>query len=188
MDAFVMGFIGALRRDKGTNELIRAFRELTKTHANVWLFLVGDKEVYETVEPELRVWADLSPRVVYRPPTVEVPKFLSAMDLFVFPSYREGFGSVVIEAEAMGVPVLVSNIPGPINAMKPGETGVVVPVRDWQSIQTAISYLMDNPSKLKAMSVAAVEHVRNCFEQQQLMNHYYLDKQALINEFRCERN
>ena len=113
-------------------------------------------------------------------PTPDVPKYLSAMDLFVFPSYREGFGSVVIEAEAMGLPVIVTDIPGPVDAMRPGITGLTVRVRDWRELARAIHDLSGNPDRLRLMGGAAVSFVRKQFDQEELMRRFVADKERLL--------
>jgi glycosyltransferase involved in cell wall biosynthesis len=180
-DAIVLGFVGALRRDKGTNELIQAFRTLSGDRQDLWLLLVGDVELYHTVEKELRDWAERWPRVVYHAPTSDVPAMLAAMDLFVFPSYREGFGSVVIEAAAMGVPAVVSDIPGPVDAVTPEVTGLVVPVRCGSCLSDKIAELLADEGRLQRMSAAAIRHVRDHFEQGELMRQFCDDKQRLMD-------
>jgi len=179
-EAFVLGFVGALRRDKGLNELLMATRSLEGAYPPQWLLLVGDKDLYATVDPGLRAWAEGSPRVIIVEPTPDVPKYLSAMDLFVFPSYREGFGSVVIEAEAMGLPVIVTDIPGPVDAMRPGITGLTVRARDWRELARAIHDLSMNPDRLRLMGVAAVSFVRKQFDQEELMRRFVADKERLL--------
>ena len=180
--AFVVGFVGALRRDKGTNELITAFRDLCDRNHDLWLLMVGDLDLYATVEFPLREWAERCTRVVFVAPSPEVPKWLASMDLFAFPSYREGFGSVVIEAAAMGVPAVVSDIPGPTDAIIPEVTGVIVPVRDAARLAEAIAELMADRRRLEAMGDAALAHVRRHFEQQGLMRQFCEDKQRLMNK------
>jgi glycosyltransferase involved in cell wall biosynthesis/ribosomal protein S18 acetylase RimI-like enzyme len=184
-NAFVIGFVGALRRDKGTNELFEAARALQAEDPTIWLVLVGDKDVYHTVDEQLRRWADSAPRVVYQSPTSDVPKFLAAMDLFVFPSYREGFGTVVVEAAAMGVPSIVTEIPGPTDAVIAGQTGLVVPKGEWRSIVNAVRALQADPDLLRSMSEAACGHASRHFEQQELMDHFYADKEQLAEAAVC---
>lgn len=187
-EAFVLGFVGALRRDKGLDELLIAFRSLLAENQNLWLLLAGDKDFYSTVDPGLRDFAEHCPRVIFSLPSPEIPKLLAAIDLFVFPSYREGFGSVVIEAEAMGVPVLVSDIPGPVDAIQPGITGLVVEVRDWRGLASAIRNLSSDPSRLISMGRAAVPFVKERFEQKELMTRFGEDKAKLLVASKGQKN
>lgn len=179
-EGFVLGFVGALRRDKGLDELLSAFRSLETENRNLWLLLAGDKDLYDSIDARLRDWAEHCPRVIVRGPTAEIPRILACLDLFVFPSYREGFGTVVIEAEAMGVPVLVSDIPGPVDAMRPGLTGSVVGIRDWKSLASAIRELMPDSGRLGSMGRAAVTFVKENFEQHELMRRFAEDKEILL--------
>ena len=89
--------------------------------------------------------------MIYCGTTNEVEKYLSAMDAMVLPSYREGFGTVVIEAEAMGVPVIVTDIPGPTDAGE-GQTGLLVKKADIDSLKTAIETLFNDRNLMQEMS------------------------------------
>ena len=112
-DAVVLGFVGRITGDKGINELFTAFRQLLERMPQTRLMLVGNMEKAESVDQELYDWARGEDRVIFCGYTNVVERYLATMDAYVLPSYREGFGSVVIEAEAMGVPVIVTDIPGP---------------------------------------------------------------------------
>ncbi len=163
--AVVVGFVGRMSRDKGMNELLLAIRRMMADTPQLYLMLVGGIEINHRIEPELLSWAEGEKRVVFCGRTSEVEKHLAAMDLFALPSYREGFGSVVIEAEAMGVPVVVSDIPGPTDAMLPGTTGELVRKGDSDSLRVVLQNLMDNPERAHAMSEEAVRYVRSRFDQ-----------------------
>lgn len=144
-EAFVVGFVGRLCRDKGGNELLLAMRDVLATIEGSRLVLVGSVEE-EGLDADLLLWARSHPRVIFTGQTPDVPQHLAALDTFVLPSYREGFGSVVIEAEAMGVPVIVTDIPGPLDAMLPDVTGLVVPVRDSEALVAAITGMNEDPT------------------------------------------
>ncbi|HEY3446511.1 MAG TPA: glycosyltransferase family 4 protein [Myxococcales bacterium] len=176
----VVGFVGALRRDKGSNELLAAARRLASTMPRFRLLLVGDKELYGSVDGELRAWADASPQVVYVPSTSEVPQYMSCMDVFTLPSYREGFGSVVVEAQAMGLPVVVSDVPGPVDAMKEGETGLVVPVRNADRLAAGLEALIDDDELRERLGRAAVRWAATRFEQRSYLEHVLADKNGLL--------
>lgn len=144
----VIGFVGRIDRDKGINELFTAFRDLTNKHTNITLMIVGSNDKTESINSELYNWTQNNEKVIYCGQVEKVEKYLSAMDIFVLPSYREGFGSVVVEAEAMGVPVIVTNIPGPIDAMVKNKTGLIVKKGDTKTLKSAISKLIKN-SKIR---------------------------------------
>jgi glycosyltransferase involved in cell wall biosynthesis len=100
----VIGFVGSIRRDKGCNELLEACKKLLTQVQDYRLLIVGGKDYYSTILPELVVWMENSHRVSIIPPTDDIPQYMACMDILSLPSYREGFGMVIVEAEAMGVP------------------------------------------------------------------------------------
>lgn len=179
-NTFVMGFIGRITRDKGINELFAACVRFFKKNPNSVLMLIGDNGKDESINKELYQWSLREKRVIYVGRTTEVEKYLSAMDVFILPSYREGFGSVVIEAEAMGVPVIVTDIPGPTDAMIPNETGLVVKKGDVESLVSAINMAASDSKMLSAMSEKAVIFVKDKFNQDVLFEKILEDREQLL--------
>lgn len=176
----VIGFVGSIRRDKGCNELVAACRSLFDDAAAARLLLVGDKHFYDTIDRELRNWIESSGKVICVPPNSEIPQYLACMDIFSLPSYREGFGMVIVEAEAMGVPVVVSDVPGPIDAMRDQATGLVVPVRNADALCDALRTLLEDPGKRGAFGQAGAAFVRGNFEQEEFLRRTLEDKEKLL--------
>jgi glycosyltransferase involved in cell wall biosynthesis len=87
------------------------------------------------------------------------------MDVVVLPSYREGFGIVAIEAQAMGVPVITTDIPGPRDAIINGKTGMLIPVADEESLLAAMYKLKNDQDLLKSIGDKGILFVRDNFEQ-----------------------
>jgi len=102
------------------------------------------------------------------------------MDAYILPSYREGFGSVIIEAEAMGVPVIVTDIPGPTDAMLPEETGLVVKVRDVDSLYAAMERLAGDPELRTRLGKAGAEFAARNFDQKILTEKILADRKRLL--------
>jgi len=177
----LIGFIGSIREDKGCNELFRACRALFNRIHNASLLIVGDKRFYNTIELELRTWAETSLQVIVIPPSREIPQYLSCMDVFTLPSYREGFGSVVVEAQAMGVPVVVSNVPGPVDAMKNGITGLTIPAKDSEALASAIELLLLDSVKRTKYGEAAQKYVTENYEGKEYFKHVLEDKNRLLS-------
>lgn len=176
-DCFVFGFVGRVTRDKGVNELLRAFRGMGE---NTYLLMVGPNEVDSTIERENYDWSVDDKRVIYTGFTNQVEKYLSAMDCFVLPSYREGFGMGVVEAEAMGVPVIVTDIPGPIDAMIKGKTGMAIPDRNEEALLSAMNRMLNDTGFAQACGNAGIEHARNNFEQNRLFERILEDRRKLL--------
>lgn len=177
---YVIGFIGRICRDKGINELFAALRELFAEKPEMTLMLVGPDEADETVDSELYRWSKTNRQVIYCGFTNQAEKYLAAMDLFVMPSYREGFGSSVIEAEAMKVPVIATDIIGPREAMKKNVTGLAVPVKNSAALRKAVERLYLNRDKGEKFGENGVRYVRERFEEQALFAKILEDRDRLL--------
>lgn len=179
-DAPVIGFVGRLGREKGCNELFSAFRELKGKFPALKLLFVGPIEKENTIEPELLAYFRECDDIIKTGRVVNVEKYISAMDIFVLPSYREGFGMSVIEASAMEVPVVVTKYPGPSSAIIEGVTGVSVEVKDRDALMRAISELLENAEKRAAMGRAGRVFVEESFEQNEFIKRYMGNRMTLI--------
>jgi len=177
-DAFVFGYVGRITRDKGVNELLEAAQKIIKGRNNIYLLMVGPEEVDETVNGDLYNWAKECNRVLFAGFTRVVEQYMAAMDCYVLPSYREGFGMSVVEAEAMAVPVIITNIPGPIDGMIRNETGLVVEKKDARELTDAMKRIMT--SDLSYLSHNALIFVKNEFEQQKFFARLLKDRKKLL--------
>lgn len=137
-DDFVFGFVGRITRDKGINEILEAFSSIK----NAKLLMVGNVEEEELLNSVLYQNSLCDPNIVYTGLVLDVEKYYAAVDVLLLPSYREGFGNVVIEAAAMGTPAIVSNIPGPVDAIEIGETALVVNTKDVESLLKAMRKIL----------------------------------------------
>lgn len=180
-DAFVYGFVGRITRDKGINELFAAYQKLCAEKENTYLMLVGSKENEQLLDQRLLTWAQEHPRVIFCGQTNEVEKYMSAMDVYILPSYREGFGSAVVEAEAMGVPVIVSDIPGPTDAMVPEQTGLLVKKADVDTLYQAMARICEDRDLCAALGRQAAGFAAERFDQKQLVRYILEDRKRLLN-------
>lgn len=133
-DDFVFGFVGRITRDKGVNEILEAFSSIK----NAKLLMVGNVEEEDSLNSMLYQNSLSDENIVYTGLVSDVEKYYAAVDVLLLPSYREGFGNVVIEAAAMGTPAIVSNIPGPIDAIEVGKTALVVNAKDTDALTEAM--------------------------------------------------
>jgi glycosyltransferase involved in cell wall biosynthesis len=113
--------------------------------------------------------------------TNEPERFMQAADLFCLPSYREGFGSSVIEAAACGVPALVSRIYGLTDAVVEGETGWMHEAGNVQDLTAQLDDLLNAPAELKHRGEAARAYVEQVFEQSLIIN-------AMLNFYKNRLN
>lgn len=177
-NAVVLGFVGRVGKEKGFEELMEMFRILLEKFPHLVLLYVGPNEKPDTVNKRYLDFFENCPNIKYTGGWVDdTEKHFAAMDIFIFPTYHEGFGSVTIEAEAMGVPVVVSDVPGPQNAMKDGITGYKVPVRDVSALVEKVSALINDDDLRVGMGKNA-----RCFAVEKF------DEQILLNKIIENRN
>ena len=144
-DSPVIGFVGRLTHDKGIVELADAFTSITANRPNTRLLLVGGFEAGDPVPEATIEQLRADSRVVITGFTDEPELYFPMMDLLAFPSYREGFPNVPLEAAAVGIPTVGFAATGTRDAVVDGETGVLVPVGDTAGLSAAIlNYLSDD--------------------------------------------
>ena len=142
-DDFVMLFMGRVTRDKGVYELLEAFRVLVDRYNNIVLLVVGPLES-DACSLITEIGHQSLKKVVFCGYTDTPEFFFSVADLLVLPSYREGFGSVVIQAAAMQVPAVGSDIPGLKDAIVDNKTGLLVPPRNTIALRNALEEMYIN--------------------------------------------
>lgn len=180
--AFLYGFIGRLSKDKGNNELFEAFKNLCQNR-NVSLLLVGADE--GTVDSALLQWAKECPQVVFagRVSHDEIPQYISAMDVLVHPTYREGFGMVLQEAMAMEVPIITTDIPGPSEVIESNVSGTLVPAKDAQSLYEAMLKSYEMPELYQEYGKNGRHRVEKCFNRPIMVRQIRMDKETLYSEY-----
>lgn len=167
-NAFVFGSIAAIVGDKGINELITAFIEVAEKNPNVYLLYIGQTTEKDPVKPETLQRIDNHPRIIHVGWQTEPEKFMAAMDAFVLPTYREGFGVVNIEASAMKLPVISTDVPGPQESIVDGKTGILVPPRDVEPLIKAMKDLLGRPLYAKKLGEAGRKRVQEFYDQKKL--------------------
>ena len=165
---FTFLFVGRIVRDKGINELVEAFVKLYSDNPNCRLILVGPYE--DSLDPvcqETReaIAANSDIMAVGEKLGVELLAYYAASDCFVIPSYREGFPNTVLEAGAMGLPSIVTDINGSREIIEHGENGIIVPSQDAQALFDAMSRMMCDTEQRKHMAENARKMVSDRFEQ-----------------------
>lgn len=174
---FVFGFVGRVNRDKGIFELIRAFKRMKDL--DCVLLIIGVEEKLEDVDGLYR-WAKLNHKVIFTGEINLVEEYYAAMDCFILPSHREGFGSVVIEAEAMAVPVIVTDIPGPSEAVIDGKTGYKVTVNNDSELYEKMLQVFRNGEINEKIGLAGFEFVKNRFNREKFFEILLEDRKSLV--------
>ncbi len=167
--AVVFGFVGRLAGDKGINELVEAFEDIHTQNQQCKLLLVGMfEEDLDPLKPETIQAIENNPAIIHAGFQKDIRPFLGIMDIFVFPSYREGFGVSIMEAQAMGVPVISSDITGCNEIITEGYNGLLIPSRSLQELQKAMEQLCTSPDMLQQMRAVARKTMEAKYDQQRV--------------------
>lgn len=174
--AKIILFIGRVNREKGIFELFDAMNKLIQIEKNIHLVVVGPFD--EDTEDEVRSYAHNQGgnRIIFTGFQEKPEEFMAISEVLCLPSYREGFGTVVIEAAAMEIPVVGTNIYGLKDAIIDGQTGMLVEPRDVQQLADALEYLLHNVYIRKNMGLQAKARAHRDFAS----DHY---NQLLIQEY-----
>ena len=167
-DDFVFLFIGRLVGDKGINELVAAFEQLSSKLHKVKLLLVGPQE--PTLDPLAKSTIkaiDQNPSIISTGYQQDVRPFLKMAQVFVFPSYREGFPNVALQAGAMGVPCIVSDINGCNEIIEDEANGFVVPPKQVQPLTKKMQSLYEDAEKRNTFIQRTQTRIATNFERAQ---------------------
>lgn len=156
-EKFVLGFIGRITEDKGINDLIDSFEEISKKHNDMTLILVGHFECNQTLKDRI----DNNSNILCFPFTNNVPLFLSIFDIFILPSFREGFPNVPIQAAAMGLPVITTNATGCVDSVKHKFNGFIYQKKNVKELSKSILAYYDSEELRKTHSLNAIEWSKN---------------------------
>ena len=176
-DVFTFVFVGRVVRDKGINELVEAFVRLHQAEPATRLILVGRfEDNLDPVSGKTRLAIERCDAIEAVGSQSDVRPWLAAADALVFPSYREGFPNVVLEAGALDLPSIVTDINGSREIIVHGQNGVIVPPRNAQALLQAMTQFVQNPQATQAMAANARKMIASRFEKsfvEQCLIDYY---------------
>ena len=165
---FTFIFVGRIVGDKGINELVSAFAELHKKYEKTRLLLIGNfEQQLDPLQAETLNVIDKHTSIESLGPKYgdELLAYYAASDCFVFPSYREGFPNTVMEAGAMGLPSIVTDINGSREIIIDGKNGVIIPSKDVEALYHAMEEMITNTDKTKEYAANAREMIASRFER-----------------------
>lgn len=165
--AFTFLFVGRIVRDKGITELVDAFEKVHMEHPETRLLLVG------TQEPQLDPLPDRTQLLIADNDAIieagwqdDVRPWFVASDLFPFPSYREGFPNVVMQAGALGVPSIVTDINGSNEIIIEGQNGTIIPTRDTDALYRKMTDALEQRDRLTEMSAKCRPLIASRYRQE----------------------
>ncbi|WP_031428708.1 glycosyltransferase family 4 protein [Flavimarina sp. Hel_I_48] len=174
----ILVFVGRIVRDKGINELMEAFHKLSKKYDHLKLLMVGPYEKdLDPISPEAEEEIATNKAIISLGWQDDVRPFFAVSDVLVFPSYREGFPNVVLQAGAMSLASIVSDINGCNEIIEEGINGTIIPVKDASAIEAAIEKMIENPEITTQMKNVARERIVRLFDQKKVW-------EAILQEYK----
>ena len=168
-DDFAFVFVGRIVGDKGMNELAACMRQLQGSHPKCKLILVGRFETeFDPLDNGIEDFFKSASNVVYVGYQKDVRPYLLAADALVFPSYREGFPNVVMQAGAMGLPSIVTDINGCNEIVTDGINGKIIPPRDSEALLKMMENFLDDLTATNSMARNARAIIQSRYEQRQV--------------------
>lgn len=180
---FTFIFIGRVVKDKGINELVNAFNRLTAELNNIRLIIVGPME--NDLDPILPKTKDLiktNNNIEFMGYQEDVRPFFSASDALVFPSYREGFPNVVMQAGAMGLPSIVTDINGCNEIIIDGKNGIIIPPKDEKALYDAMKLFVTDKDMVLTMASKARKMIQDRYEQSMVWRAILKEYQSLLDK------
>ena len=175
---FVFVFVGRLVADKGINEMVAAFKVINEKYSHAKLLLVGDYESdLDPLQSSTLEQIQTNNAIITVGFQNDVRPYLAVADALIFPSYREGFPNVVMQAGAMNLPAIVSNINGCNEIIVEGENGTFVPVKNTSAIIEKMELLLTNEDYFKKLKSNAREMIVSRYEQKVVW-------QAILDEYK----
>src|SRR5690554_123189 len=188
---FVFVFVGRLVGDKGINELVNAFSQIRKfANSQICkLLLVGPLESdLDPLLPETLKEIEDNPKIISVGYQKDVRPYFAIANCLVFPSYREGFPNVVMQAGAMGLPSIVSNINGCNEIILENENGTIIPVKDTEVLLNAMQKMMENKEYYSKLKINARFMIQSRYEQSVVWNALLEEYNYLIEKYNHLKN
>lgn len=181
-DEFVFGFSGRITVDKGCRELFSAFKNVKEKVAGAKLFIVGPMDDNCGIDKNLVNWAKTSGSVILTGmvDSNEMRKYYSAMDVLIHPTYREGFGMVLQEAGALGIPAITTKIPGASEVFEDRVSAIHIAVKDAKQLETAMYELSVNKDLSVQLGKNAYSRTKERYDRPIMLENQRQDYEKLI--------
>ncbi|WP_353164651.1 glycosyltransferase family 4 protein [Empedobacter brevis] len=181
-DDFVFLFVGRVVRDKGINELVQAFTNLYSKNSNTHLILVGSFERHlDPLKPETENLINNHSNIHAVGYKTNVIDYFAMANTLTFPSYREGFPNVVMQAAAMQLNCIVSDINGCNEIIKNGENGWIVPAKNSTKLEEQMQWCLYNQKRSEEMGLKSREIMVSDYERSYIWNEILKEYQSLEN-------
>jgi glycosyltransferase involved in cell wall biosynthesis len=159
----VIGFVGRLTNDKGIGDFIAMWEIIKNKRENITALVVGSSDARDNFDKKKLQEFFNESRVFYIDFNDEIEKYMAIMDVFVLPSFREGFGNVNVEASSMKIPVVSYNVTGCKDSVKEGYSGFLVEKKNITSLITEVSHFLDSFQKRVKFGTQGRKYVQKHF-------------------------
>ncbi len=179
-DQMVFIFVGRIVSEKGINELVSSFVKLHKIYSSIRLLLIGPfEEDLDPISPENYKIIQTHEAIIHEGYQADIRKYLSISQVLAFPSYREGFPNVVMQAGAMEVPAIVTNINGCNEIITENSNGLIIPVKDEKALFNAMEKLILDQELLKDLRKNARLEITSNYERSEFWKLLLQEYQSL---------
>ncbi|MBK7882962.1 MAG: glycosyltransferase family 4 protein [Chitinophagaceae bacterium] len=163
--------VGRLVTDKGIMELVNVFKKIQQQRPGLRLILVGKYEAdLDPLPQEILLEIQQNPAIIHIDWSSQVEYYMHIADLFVFPSYREGLPTVLLEAAAMQLPIVCSRIAGNVDIVTHKKTGLIFDSKNEFQLEEQITFALDNKSKMKEMAGELLQFIQTHFTRENIWN------------------
>lgn len=165
----VIGMAGPLEIIKGASFFLRACHRLVEAGHDIRIIIAGSGPEERSLR-HLAASLELTRRLTFVEGGVSMRAYLSAMDVFCLPSLQQGLGVMMLEAMALGRPVIASGVGGVLTVIEDGKTGLIVPPSDSRSLSERIAELLADPERTRALGLAGQQRIREHFNEQRMLD------------------
>ena len=180
----IIGIVARLVKEKGYLELFEAFKKVSEKFPSAILLVVGqaDRQKKDSIREDIVNVFGIEKDVLFLGERTDVDELYPLMDIFVLPSYREGFSHSVMEASAMARPVITTDVRGCRNAINQNVTGILVPPKNSQALAEGMIYFLSNPVIAKNMGKAGRKKAERDFDKNILLQKIEVKINELMNQ------
>jgi glycosyltransferase involved in cell wall biosynthesis len=174
--------IGRLVADKGIVELVEVFTTLQKKYAGLKLVLVGDyEEELDPLPAGIMEQIRSNPNIIHIKWAQQVEYYMDIANYFVFPSHREGFPNVLLQAGAMELPIICSRIPGNVDIVQHLQTGLIFETAEKVQMQEQIEFAIANPQQMHDMSAKLVQIIKTDYRRENIWQNILSSYKSLLH-------